>query len=207
MEPALLARAGGVPRSLAARIQILAHGRPHGQRLWRPSSGLFLRRDGSAPKLGAETVNMKITEILMAEHAVFHNLFDHIEATVPRVKTLAEVKSLGLIMGKLMAPHSRTEDDLFIAPLEHCFDQLGQKETFHHEHELIDQTLEKVQKARSLRVAREFLLSAVATSRNHFDKEERIVFPLAEQTLKTRTLTELGAEWLKKRDSKLRQTK
>jgi hypothetical protein len=35
---------------------------------------------------------MKITEILMAEHAVFHNLFDHIEATVPKSKTLAEVK-------------------------------------------------------------------------------------------------------------------
>ena len=150
---------------------------------------------------------MKITEILMAEHAVFHNLFDHIEATVPQSKTLAEVKSLGLIMGKLMAPHSQTEDDLFIEPLEHCFDQLGQKETFHDEHELIDETLEKVQKARNLKSAREFLLSAVAASRNHFDKEERIVFPMAERILKTRTLTELGTQWFKKRDSKLRQGK
>jgi hemerythrin-like domain-containing protein len=151
--------------------------------------------------------NMKITEILMAEHAVFHNLFDHIEATVPQSKTLSEVKSLGLIMGKMMAPHSRTEDDLFIEPLEHCFDQLGQKETFHHEHEMIDQELEKVQKARNLRSAREILLSAVTASRDHFDKEERIVFPMAERILKTRTLNELGVEWFKKRDSKLRQPK
>jgi hemerythrin-like domain-containing protein len=150
---------------------------------------------------------MKITEILMAEHAVFHNLFDHIEATVPQVRTLAEVKSLGLIMGKLMAPHSKTEDDLFIAPLEHCFDQIGQKETFHDEHKLIDQTLEKVQKATNLKTARATLLSAVATSRHHFDKEERIVFPMAERILKTRTLTELGTKWLEDRDKKLRQTK
>ena len=35
---------------------------------------------------------MKITDVLRAEHAVFHNLFDHIEATVPKLKTLAEVK-------------------------------------------------------------------------------------------------------------------
>ena len=41
---------------------------------------------------------MKITEILMAEHAVFHNLFDHVEATVPQLRTLAEVKSLGQII-------------------------------------------------------------------------------------------------------------
>jgi len=31
---------------------------------------------------------MKITEILMAEHAVFHNLFDHVETVAPRLKTL-----------------------------------------------------------------------------------------------------------------------
>jgi hemerythrin-like domain-containing protein len=150
---------------------------------------------------------MKITEILMAEHAVFHNLFDHIEATVPQAGTVAEVKSLGMIMSKLMAPHSKTEDDLFMEPLEHCFDQLGQKETFHDEHEQIDATLEQVQQARDLKSAQKLLLSAVATSRNHFDKEERIVFPLAERILKARTLTELGAQWLKKRDSKARHSK
>ena len=147
---------------------------------------------------------MKITEILMAEHAVFHNLFDHIEAVVPRSKTLAEVKSLAAIMAKLTAPHSRTEDELFIEPLEHCFDQIGQKDTFHHEHELIEQTMEKVLKTKDLKTAKKLLLGAVAASRNHFDKEERIVFPLAERILKAKTLTELGAQWLKQRDKKLR---
>jgi hemerythrin-like domain-containing protein len=148
---------------------------------------------------------MKITEILMAEHAVFHNLFDHIETTVPRLKTLAELKSLAAVMSKLTAPHSHTEDELFIDPLEHCFDQLGQKETFHHEHDLIEQAMEKVQKAKDLKTAKRLLLGAIAASRNHFDKEERIVFPMAERILKARTLNELGAQWLKQRDKKLRQ--
>jgi hemerythrin-like domain-containing protein len=148
---------------------------------------------------------MKITEILMAEHAVFHNLFDHVEATVPRLRTLAEVKSLGQLIAKLTAPHSQTEDELFIEPLEHCFDQLGQKETFHAEHELIDQALAQVQTARDLKSAKALLLGAVSASRTHFDKEERIVFPMAERILKARTLNELGAEWLKRRDNKLRQ--
>ena len=39
---------------------------------------------------------MKITDVLRAEHAVFHNLFDHIEAAVPRLQTLAEVKALAV---------------------------------------------------------------------------------------------------------------
>ena len=147
---------------------------------------------------------MKITEILMAEHAVFHNLFDHIEATLPKVRTLAEVKSLTTVIEALLAPHSKTEDDLFMDPLEHCFDQIGQKETFHDEHEMIDAELAKVHKARDLKSAKKILLGAVAASRTHFDKEERIVFPLAEQVLKTKTLSDLGAEWLRKREAALK---
>jgi hypothetical protein len=61
---------------------------------------------------------MKITDVLRAEHAVFHNLFDYIEAALPRTRTLAEVKSLANIMDKLTGPHSRTEDELFIDPLD-----------------------------------------------------------------------------------------
>ena len=94
---------------------------------------------------------MKITEILMAEHAVFHNLFDHIEAVAPRLKTLAEVKALTHVVEKVHEPHSKTEDDLFIEPLEHCFEQLGHNETFHEEHEIIEQTLAKVHRAKTVK--------------------------------------------------------
>jgi hemerythrin-like domain-containing protein len=144
---------------------------------------------------------MKITDILRAEHSVFHNLFDHIETTAPKLKTLAEVKSVAVLIDKVMAPHSHTEDELFIDPLEHCFDQIGQKETFHHEHEQIEATLIHVTKARTLKEARRLLLAVIAAARKHFEKEERIVFPMAERILKAKTLTELGAEWMKQRNA------
>ena len=147
---------------------------------------------------------MKITEILMAEHAVFHNLFDHIEAAVPRLGTLGEVKLLATLVDKVMAPHSKTEDDLFIEPLEHCFDQIGQNETFHAEHRQIEEMLAGVLKARTLKDAKKILLKAIAASRKHFDKEERIVFPMAERVLKTKTLSDLGTEWLRKRAAAVR---
>ena len=147
---------------------------------------------------------MKITNILRAEHTVFHHLFDHIEATAPRLKTLAEVKSLALLMDKVMSPHSQTEDELFIEPLEHCFEQIGHRELFHQEHEAIEHSLQGARKARNLKQARQLLLSAVTASRKLFDKEERIVFPLAERVLKAKTLSSLGAEWMKRREATLK---
>jgi len=136
----------------------------------------------------------------MAEHAVFHNLFDHIEAAAPGLKTLAEVKLLAAIVDRVMAPHSRTEDNLFIGPLEHCFEQIGQNETFHAEHRQIEDALASIRRAKTAAVAKRILLGAIARSREHFDKEERIVFPMAERVLKAKTLTDLGSEWMKQRE-------
>ena len=147
---------------------------------------------------------MKITDILRAEHTVFHHLFDHVESTAPRLRTLAEVKSLALLVEKVMSPHSRTEDELFIEPLEHCFEQIGQRDTFHHEHELIETALTNINRARDLKTGKRMLLAVVSAARNHLDKEERIVFPMAEQILKAKTLMELGQQWMKRREAALK---
>jgi len=147
---------------------------------------------------------MKITDVLRAEHAVFHNLFDHIEAVLPRTRTLAEVKTLAMLADKVMAPHSKTEDDLFIEPLEHCFDQIGQNETFHEEHRQIEEMLADVHQVKTLKKAKQILLAAMTASRKHFKKEERIVFPMAERILKAKTMSELGEQWLRRREMALR---
>lgn len=138
---------------------------------------------------------MKITDALWAEHLVFHNMFDHLEAAVPKLKTLAEVQSLAAMMESMLRDHSDVEDALFLGPLEHCFEQIGQRDAFVEEHREIDQNLELVQQAGQVGEARKRLLAAVAYSRRHFDKEERIVFPLAERLLKAKTLTELAKTW------------
>src|ERR1039457_1162292 len=105
---------------------------------------------------------MKITEALFAEHLVFYNMFDHIEAAGPTLKTLAEVKSLAALMEQLLKAHSDTEDELFIGPLEHCFEQIGQRDGFLEEHQEIDDSLKNVQAARQFKKARQLLLSAVS---------------------------------------------
>jgi iron-sulfur cluster repair protein YtfE (RIC family) len=142
---------------------------------------------------------MKITEALQAEHLVFQNLFDHLEKAAPRLKTLAEVKAVTAMLESVLEAHSRTEDDLFIGPLEHCFEQIGQRETFHEEHEQIDDTLAQIRKATQLQQARRLLQTLIVSCRQHFDKEERIVFPLAERSMKSKTLNDLGQTWMDQR--------
>ena len=143
---------------------------------------------------------MKITEALLAEHQVFHSLFDHVERMAPQLKTLGEIKALAALLEASLKAHSATEDDLLFAPLEHCIEQLGQSETFHDEHEEIDRILGQIQQARQISAARKLLNSVVLASRNHFDKEERFVFPMAEKTLSQQTLAKLGDAWAKRRE-------
>ena len=145
------------------------------------------------------SMSMKITEALLAEHVVFHCLFDHIERSLPSLKTLAEVRTVSSILESLLEGHARVEDELIVEPLEHCLQQLGQQETFHEEHEEIDASLQAIRKAKDLRTARRLLRDAVVASRTHFDKEERLIFPMAEKVLKARTLSVLGESWMRQR--------
>lgn len=143
---------------------------------------------------------MKITEALLAEHQVFHSLFDHVERAAPQLKSLGEIKALAALLESSLKAHSATEDDLLFAPLDHCMEQLGQSETFHDEHEQIDRILEEIQQARQVAAARKLLKSVVLASRSHFDKEERFVFPMAEKTLSSQTLAKLGDAWARRRE-------
>jgi hemerythrin-like domain-containing protein len=81
---------------------------------------------------------------------------------------------------------------------------MGQHDSFEQEHREIDASLLRVRDARQLAEARRLLQHAVAYSRKHFDREERIVFPLAEKVLKQETLKELGCAWIKQRQPKTR---
>lgn len=143
---------------------------------------------------------MKITEALFAEHLVFHSMFDEIEAKVPGLSSLAEVKALAALLESMLKAHSDIEDELFLGPLEHCFEQMGQRDSFLQEHQEVNEGLHVIQSATRIKHAQRLLLLAVAHCRKHFDREERLVFPMAEQVLKEATLTELGQNWLDQRN-------
>lgn len=142
---------------------------------------------------------MKITEALLAEHVVFHNLFDYVERATPKLRTLAEVRALAGLLDAMLEAHGQIEDKLVMEPLEHCLDHLGQNEVIEAEHKHIEAVLAQVSACRDLKKAKKLMVSAVLISRQHFDREERVIFPLAEKWLKSKTLQTLGIEWVAKR--------
>jgi len=144
-------------------------------------------------------VCMKITQALLAEHVVYHNLFDYIEQTVPGLKTLAEVHALAALLENMLSLHAEAEDELLLEPLEASFSQMGQEDNLHAEHVEIDESLLLALEARRTSQAKTQLLKAVVMSRKHFDKEERLVFPLAERVLSARSQETLGQRWAKQK--------
>lgn len=147
---------------------------------------------------------MKITDALLAEHVVFHNLFDYVERTLPKIKTLAEIRGLSSLLQTMLSIHSKTEDLLLIDPLEAAFSQMGQAENFHEEHDQIEYDLKSVSAARRVSDAKRRLLAVTVLCRKHFDKEERIVFPLAEKQMSAKSLLVLGKRWEEQRTVPIR---
>jgi hemerythrin-like domain-containing protein len=76
---------------------------------------------------------------------------------------------------------------------------LGQRDAFMEEHEEMGHHLRRIRQVKRIKQARDLFLAAVRRSREHFDKEERIVFPMAEQILKAETLAALGQTWMRQR--------
>jgi len=138
---------------------------------------------------------MKITEVLLAEHFVFHNLFDRLERSLPEMKTLIELQAVSRLFESALRDHSYVEDELLIEPLEPFLCQVGQSDNFHDEHEEIESGLARIQASHDFAEASRLFLNAIHLARKHFDKEERIIFPLAEKLLSAKTQESLGARW------------
>lgn len=143
---------------------------------------------------------MRITDALLGEHGTFYAQFDRLEAELPRAGTVAEVREQAALLAAALVSHAQLEDELL-------FDRLGRVPAadagllavMAEEHERIAAALARAQSSGDLGVGRSQLLEAVAWAREHFAKEERAVFPLAEALLGPAVLEELGARWAARR--------
>jgi len=138
---------------------------------------------------------MKITDVLVAEHRIFEGVFAQIEAALPRLRTLAEVRLLASIVEGLLTAHSGTETELAFLALDHVRQDEGRLDRLHQDHQEIDSRLRQVQSARTGGDARRLLAAALQASRQHMLLEERAIFPLLERALQPATLAELAATW------------
>ena len=142
---------------------------------------------------------MKITDAFIGEHAVLYSQLDHLEHAIPAAKTSGEVKAMAGLLEAALRSHADLEDELLFNHLEPGLDQMGMLEKVQHEHGAICDGLQLVQAARTRAEAQRRLLNVVRLTRKEFDLEDRVLFRLAEETLREETLIKLGRTWARQR--------
>lgn len=139
-----------------------------------------------------------LTDALVGEHGVIYPLLDHLAGcsfgSAEEARSLAEQVAAGL------RTHAQIEDDLLFVSLEqHLGSSGGPIAVMRAEHEEIEGTLDRLSRVSHVREARTLALHLRAVAREHFAKEEQVLFPMAEQLLGEEALRSLGQEWMARR--------
>ncbi len=142
---------------------------------------------------------MKITEALLGEHGAFYAQFEHLERAVPAAEALAQVQSQMALLSAALDTHARLEDQLLFTALDPHLGPMGPLAVMRMEHDQIEGLFGRISQASSLSEAQDLTLQLIRVARDHFTKEERVLFPMATQILGPKTLLELGARWSEQR--------
>ncbi len=134
-----------------------------------------------------------ITDSLTSEHALFCRLFDEIGHLLPDVQTVGEVRLLSRLVEGVLSHHADVEQNLAFAALDHALAEKGELNRLHQDHQEIDSCLRDAASAPEFKVAVRLLKAGLKASREHFHREERLLFPLFEKVFAPTTLMALGA--------------
>ncbi len=158
---------------------------------------------------------MKITDALKGEHGVFYALFDHLEQFAGGAN-LSDIKAAGALLAAGLVPHAMIENDVLFPPLEARIGDSGPTMVMRMEHQEIEGKLQELRelagthdeiegalarlpKVDDLDEARRLVKDILFLAREHFAKEENMLFPMAEQMLDADTLEQLGVRWAERR--------
>lgn len=138
---------------------------------------------------------MKLTDALLAEHVVFHSIFSSLNQEMPRFTDVKEFQAVAKMLLGTLEAHGKAEHDLLLPPIETYLNEIGHLENFHQEDDAIVANLAHTIEATDIESAKRYLNKALRLASDHFDKEERLVFPLAEKHISEASLHALGTEW------------
>jgi len=142
---------------------------------------------------------VKITDAFLAEHAMLYAQFDYLQQATPAAANLAVVHSQAATMTATLASHAHLEDELLFTALDAQMGPMGPVAVMRMEHDQIEALLEQVLAAQELAAAQRLMQQTLQLARIHFAKEEQVLFPMAQQVLDERTLTQLAGQWAQRR--------
>ena len=126
--------------------------------------------------------------------SAFNIILKEIEAVLPGVATLGELRILVWVMAGFLQQHGDKEEELLYPAVDQMQAQRGQMElkAMTQEHGELDQQIRQVAKSGDLNQARQQISQLIQAVRQHFDHEESDLFPLAEEVLQAESLVALG---------------
>ncbi len=141
---------------------------------------------------------MNITDALLGEHGAFYTLFDKIEEIAACESRMAMWRGATTVLEAMVESHATLEEELLVPALEpHMGKQEGPLALMIAEHDEMGRMITHIQDEPDLNRAILWIPEALEAAREHFRKEEQILFPMAEHLLGERILQQLGANWAK----------
>ncbi len=138
---------------------------------------------------------VNLIDALLAEHGVFYVLFDQLEESVSKAETAADARNAIGMLTKALISHANIENELLFQALEERLGPAGPLAVMRAEHEELDRTLQEAAKTEHQSEMVNKVLHALQVARDHFSKEEQVLFQMARQVLSEEALVELGRRW------------
>ena len=143
--------------------------------------------------------NMNILDGLLGEHAALLTLFEHLEQIAAHMD-LDRLHETGALLERVVMVHSMAEDRyLFDAVTASEGGLRGALLAMRSEHKQLAHELDQLRATSSEAAARGCLRGIFESAREHFEVEERVLFPLAARQISREKLEELGLDWKRRR--------
>lgn len=141
---------------------------------------------------------MKITDALLAEHGMFYALFDRLEELIYETESVAALQIAMDLLAPALISHAKVEDELLFPRLE-SRQSGGPLGAMRHEHQQIEELFAGIHSISDLDLLRGRVQEMIDVVREHFQKEDEIVLPVAVEAVESDVLERLGQQWARLR--------
>ena len=140
-----------------------------------------------------------MTDALLGEHGVFYALFDQIETVASTAANVAQIQSTAAVLNAVLLSHANLEEALLFPALESHMGKSGPLAVMRDEHDQIELALKQIEDVQEVDEGVGCVARALNLARDHFQKEESVLFSMARQLLDDEAQTRLGEAWAEAR--------
>lgn len=130
---------------------------------------------------------------------VFHAFLNEIEEMRAYAEDLPLLERAMTVLRTEVGLHATLEEELLLPALEPYVPTNGLFAELRADHQKIRHGLEQIDDAQDINEALQSIPDLLDTARTHFQKEDEVLYALAEQLLDDETLSRLGETWAAER--------